>query len=96
MANIEDILITLHFLQIGSGKRGSFVARLSDTDVELRDVGFVGVEPIEILTPIFIPTDDSEWTVAMLMRHHQQRSNFVAAIGSGTFDGGAFDSRSFE
>lgn len=96
MPNNEDIPIILHFLQFGSGVRGSFVARLSDIDVELLDVGLVDVGPIEATTPVFVPADDSEWMVSMLMRRQQEDSYFIAAVGSGTFSAGVFGGGTFE
>jgi hypothetical protein len=35
---------------------------------------------------LFVPQDDSEYMVSLLMRQQQQPAYFVAAIGSGTFD----------
>jgi len=77
MPNSKNVLIALHFLRICPSTIGSFVARLSDTDVELRDVGLVDVEAIEVTTAVFAPPDDAP--NALRMHRGYQHSWFIAA-----------------
>ena len=77
MPNSKHVLIALHFLRTGPTTLGSFVARLSNTDVELRDAGLVDVEAIEVTTPVFAPPDDAP--NALRMHRVYQHSWFIAA-----------------
>jgi hypothetical protein len=75
--------ISIHFLQIGSGVRGSIVARPPGSDAELYDVGFVDGESIEVPAPVFIPPQQDDAWVPLWMHHWHQYSCFVAvATGS--------------
>ena len=77
MLDNAEVRISLHF----RGTFGFLMVKRPDSETRLLPIGFVDVEPIEVMVPIF--ADDSQ-ALALMMLPQQQQYYFLAAVGSGS------------
>jgi hypothetical protein len=95
MTTDPEIVISIYSLEDDSDVLGflNVSARPADFSGRLYCVGSVGlVWPVEATLKnadsVFVPTDDSEWLVALMMRRQQQYPEFLSAMmaNGGTFE----------
>ena len=95
MSNDPEILISAYGVRGDSDLCGFLLVSPKLSGPRLFKIASVDDVPqLEIISAInrvpFVPSEDSEYIVSLLMRHQQQPAYFVAAIGNDTFGGGTF------